>query len=411
MPELDDDDLLEALGVEVLPITTGGVSAREERLIAGFDEILQFQKRHGREPRATEDGDIFERLYGVRLARLRTLPDAVAFLSPRDSAGLLTSCAVAGDAGDATEPDDEGLLAALGVQGDRDADDITTLRHVESHEQRRAAEEIATRAKCQDFDKFQPLFEKVERELRAGVRKTVYLKIRALEAIRPESFFIVGGQMAYIADVTDSFTTSYDRQDSRLRVVYDNATESDLLQRSFQRALHRDELARVVTDRSLGPLFGGSHVAEPLFGQELADGDVVSGTIYVLRSRSEHPVVAEHRELVHKIGVTNGKVETRISQAKKEATYLLADVEIVATYALANINPIRLENLFHRLFSAGQLDLTINDRFGNPVRPREWFLVPLHVIDEAVSRIQDGTIIEYEYSPSEARLVRSDNRE
>jgi hypothetical protein len=125
----------------------------------------------------------------------------------------------------------------------------------------------------------------------------------------------------------------------------------------------------------------------------------------VLRSLSTHPFVAEHRELIHKIGVTGGKVETRIAGADKDATYLLADVEVVATYQLHNLNRTKLEKIFHRLFGAAQLDLTIQDRFGNPVKPREWFLIPLHVIDEAVERIRDGSITEAVYDPQSARLV------
>ncbi len=112
----------------------------------------------------------------------------------------------------------------------------------------------------------------------------------------------------------------------------------------------------------------------------------------MLRSLSSHPFVAEHRELIHKIGVTGGKVETRIAGAQKDATYLLADVEVVATYKLHNVNRTKLENIFHRLFGAAQLDLTIEDRFGHPVKPREWFLAPLQVIDEAVERIRDRSV-------------------
>jgi hypothetical protein len=137
----------------------------------------------------------------------------------------------------------------------------------------------------------------------------------------------------------------------------------------------------------------------------LEDDDIASGTIYVLRSLSSHPFVAEHRELIHKIGVTGGRVETRIADAARDATYLLADVEIVATYKLADINRTKLEGLFHRIFLPAQLDLTIPDRFGHPVRPREWFLVPLHVIDEAVQRIRDGSITDLTYDPKTARLV------
>lgn len=110
-------------------------------------------------------------------------------------------------------------------------------------------------------------------------------------------------------------------------------------------------------------------------------------------------------ELIHKIGVTGGKLETRIAGAEKDATYLLAAVQVVATYTLHNLNRTRLENIFHRLFGAAQLDLTIEDRFGHAVKPREWFLVPLQVIDEAVQRIRDGSITDVVYDPQTARLV------
>jgi len=85
--------------------------------------------------------------------------------------------------------------------------------------------------------------------------------------------------------------------------------------------------------------------------------------------------------------------------------HLLADVEVVATYRLHNLNRTKLENIFHRLFGAAQLDLTIEDRFGNPVKPREWFLVPLHVIDEAVQHIRDRSITDVIYDPKTASLI------
>ena len=107
------------------------------------------------------------------------------------------------------------------------------------------------------------------------------------------------------------------------------------------------------------------------------------------------------------VGVTGGRVETRIANAEHDATYLLAKVEVVATYKLAGINRTRMENLFHRLFASARLNITINDRFGHPVQPEEWFLVPLFVIDEAVQRIKDGSITGYVYEPKAASLVKA----
>lgn len=392
MSEPDLDELAQELAEFDVPDKKDGRSPRDDRIIAGFEEIQRFVDKHGRAPQHGEDRDIFERLYAVRLDRVRALEDCRAILTPRAHQGLLGD-APTGAAGSETISDDE-LLAELSTGAE---DDITALHHVRTSADKRAAEEIAQRKKCEDFDTFQPLFEAARRELDSGVRKTVPVQnVDELKAaaIRQGDFFVVEGQLAYVAEVGEGFTTKYDRKDSRLRVIYDNGTESDVLQRSLQRALHRDPAARFVTDRDAGPLFA----------DEAAEDDLASGTIYVLRSKSDNPIVASNRDVLHKIGVTGGKVEARISNARLEPTFLLADVEVVATYVLYNIKPARLEHLIHRVFDAAQLDIEINDRFGNPVKPREWFLVPLFVVDEVVKRIKDGTITQYVYEPEAARL-------
>jgi hypothetical protein len=394
MPEHEDRELLEALGVSVETKKAAARTPKEERVIAGFEDILKFVDEHGRPPQHGEERDIFERLYAVRLDRLRELPDCSALLAKFDRYDLLEPVTHA-HGGFAEDADDDALLAELGVEK-VEAVDITKLTHVRPREEVRAAEEIANRTVCEDFERFKPILEQVKKELDAGVRQT--RRFQTMAEIKQGEFFIVGGQIAYVADAGEEFVTDYDRRDSRLRVIYDNGTESDVLLRSLQRALHRDEAGRRITDPSAGPLFGG----------DAADDDLESGTIYVLRSKSDHPDIAPHRELIHKIGVTGGKVEARIANAALDATYLLADVEIIATYKLFNINRTRLENVLHRVFSAAQLDLTLHDRFGNPVRPREWFLVPLSVIDQVVDKIRDGSITEFEYDPQEARLLRTD---
>lgn len=392
MSEMDDDELLDALGVEVAPLKVSSHTPREERIIAGFEDILRFYQTHGRAPLHGEDRDIFERLYAVRLDQLRKLPEAQTLLAGLDGPGLLSGAAAVQI--DVDELNEDALLAELGI-GDESADqsDITVLRHVRSSVEKRAAEEIADRTPCADFDKFQPMFESVERELKAGIRKT--LRFGRDTSIEGGNYFIVGGQLAYVAEVGETIKAAYGRNDARLRVIYANGTESNLLRRSLERALYKDETGRRLTDPDMGPLFGDTQ--EP--------DDIASGTIYVLRSLSSHPFVAEHRELIHKIGVTGGSVETRIAQAATDATYLLAEVEIVATYQLFNINRAKLENMLHRVFAPARLDLVIEDRFGTSVRPREWFLVPLHVIDQVVERIRDQSISRFVYDPESASLT------
>jgi hypothetical protein len=390
MSEIDLDELRSELDHFAAPEKKGGRPPRAQRIIAGFEQIQQFVEEHGRAPQHREDRDIFERLYAVRLDRLRRLEECRSLLASLDHQGLISG-ATDIVAVPAQTVDDAELLAEL--RGAGGTADISELRHVRTAADKRAAEEIANRTPCRDFEKFKPLFERVKRELDAGIRQT--RPFQTVAEITKGEFFIVQGQIAYVAELGDEFITQYDRRDSRLRVIYDNGTESDVLLRSLQRALHRDDAGRRLTEPNAGPLFS----------ETWEEDDIESGTIYVLRSLSSHPFVAKHRELIHKIGVTGGKVETRIANAAHDATYLLADVEVVASYKLTSINRTKLENLFHRIFAPAQLDLTIHDRFGNPVRPREWFLVPLHVIDEAVHRIRNGSITDVVYDPTAARLV------
>ncbi len=393
MVDLSDDELLAELGVSVEQKTARTYTPQQERIMAGFEDILKFYDEHGRAPIHGEQRDIFERIYAVRLDRLRELDEYRELLVAMDKYGLLDAHSDASRAvPDAL--DDDALLAELGIESNSVDDDITQLRHVQTREERRAAEDIAHRDKCIDFDKFKPIFGQIKQELDAGIRQTRPFELKA--EIRPSAAFIVEGQMAYVAEMGEIYSNAQGRTDARMRVIFDNGTESNMLMRSLQRALHKDDAGRRITDPNAGPLFAGSASGD----------DAESGTIYVLRSKSDHPLISQHRELIHKIGVTGGSVSTRISGAENDATYLLAGVEVVAEYKLFNINRTKLEKLIHRFFSEAAYDIEITDRFGKPVRPREWFLVPLHVIDEAVEKIKDSTISDFAYSVEHARLIR-----
>ena len=195
----------------------------------------------------------------------------------------------------------------------------------------------------------------------------------------------------------EPFSNEHGKVDARLRVIFDNGTESNLLMRSLQKALQQDPAGRRIIEPSAGPLFADQN----------EEGDEASGIVYVLRSKSDHPAVAANRDVLHKIGVTGGDVARRIANARLDPTFLMADVEIVATYELYNINRTRLENLIHRIFGPARLDIEIKDRFGQPILPREWFLVPLFAVNEAIESIREGTITGCIYDPKTARLTQA----
>ena len=392
MADYTDRELLDELGVDIEPEKQAARTPREERIIAGFEEIQRFYEEQGHLPQHGDDRDIFERLYAVRLERLRSLEDCRTLLEPLDHQGLLMAQATEHDNPIDEDLDDAALLAELGV--DDEAPELTELRHVRSTVEKKAAEEIANREPCKDFARFKPLFEQVQQDLNAGIRTTRPFGKRP--EIETGRYFILSGQKAYVAEMGEFFVQEYGDRDARLRVIFDNGTESNLLMRSLQRALTKDEAGRRITEPNAGPLFT----------QNTEDGDQASGTIYVLRSQSDLPLIAENRELIHKIGVTSMDVQRRIAGATLDPTFLMAEVEIVATYELYNIHRTKLEHLIHKIFAPARLDIEIKDRFGHPVVQREWFLVPLYAIKEAVEKIQDGTITQYRYDTGDAMLLR-----
>ena len=388
----EDRALLTELGVEGKASKNTHYTAREERIIAGFEEIQHFVEEHGRAPQHGEDNDIFERIYVIRLDIIRKQEECCTLLTAIDHQGLLASNAGA-QCQEPDELDDDALLAELGAEDPP----ITRLHYVRSTVEKQVAEEIASRQKCEDFENFQPLFGQVQQDLDTGLRETRLFQQNA--EIEIGQFFILGGQKVYVAEKGATFIKRYGdnvaRRDARMRVIFDNGTESDLLMRSLQRALHKDDSSRRIIDSANVPLFADQNEVD----------DEASGTIYVLRSKSDNPYIRENRNLIHKIGVTNNKVETRIANAQLDPTFLMADVEVVASYQLYNINRSKLENLIHRVFASARLEIEIKDRFGKPVAPREWFLVPLDVIDETVKKIQEGTIARYLYDTKKASLV------
>jgi hypothetical protein len=390
--ELEGVDLLDALGVETEEPETGGFTPRQERILAGLEDIVRFYESHGHAPQHGQHLDIFERLYAVRLDQLRKLPEEdLAILRPLDRFNLLTGPKESIEHADSLSEDE--LLAAL---SEGMTDDIGTLVHVQSPDVKRETETssyIAEREKCEDFDLYKPLFEAVQADLASGRRSAKAFEKDA--SIEQGDFFILDGQLVYVAAVGETFKTENADTQGRLRAIYSNGTESNILLRSLQRALYeKHRNGRRITAPDLGPLFGN----------RFEEGDIETGTIYVLRSLSQQPEIAAIRTSLHKIGVTGGSVEDRIANAKADPTYLYASVEIVATWTLANIHRLKLEQTIHRVFSAAQLQMSLPGYPGRSVEPREWFVVPLPVIDEVVQKIQDGTITEFVYDPSLAKL-------
>jgi hypothetical protein len=241
---------------------------------------------------------------------------------------------------------------------------------------------------CTDFDKYADKFEEVQSALEAGERKARPVKKWAVIEPVEGDFFIRNGLLAMIAEKSE-MTARGGSRDHRLRVIFSNGTESDPLMSSFRKSLNDDKASRLVEKVGLGPLDA----------EWEADRVGVSGTIYVARSLSEDPAITDQRNILHKIGVTSQDVRRRVADARNDPTFLLAPVEIVATFELANLPRDKVEHLLHRFFEiARPAELFILDRFGKKVHPKEWFYVLPEHVSQAAKLLQKQELHLFKYN-------------
>lgn len=274
--------------------------------------------------------------------------------------------------------------------------ELVQLRHVTPAAERQVADHRADFVTCKDFDQFAGLFETMQQALDSGTREATLIEKRSVIEPLEGDFFIRNGLLAYIAEKSES-TQRGGARDHRLRVIFSNGTESDPLMSSFRKSLNDDKTARAVQRLGLGPL-------DPDWETDKVS---LSGTIYVARSLSEDLAIKSQRDILYKIGVTSQDVRRRVADARNDPTFLLAPVEIVATYELQNLSRSKVENLLHRFFDPARPgDLFIIDRFGKKIRPREWFYVLPEHVAQAAQLIREGKLHLYRYDRETQRVVK-----
>lgn len=357
------------LGLLSLPVKSEGMTS-EERLIANFEEIIEFVRSHDRPPEP-DAGDVTEMMLAFRLEGISASDDQRELLAPHDELGILKPPEPPSSIEEALADDSLGLLAPP-------EEDIHTLRNVPKPST--PPEEVARRRPCEDFERFEPLFRTCQAELRCGTRRLV--KFRDEQAIKKGAFYVLNGVLVLVAD-EDERKIEHGRPNARLRCVFENATEADLLLRSFASRLYR--FGKTVTEPEEKTRL---EVEEQLGGE--------TGFVYVARSLSEDPEVRAIPDL-YKIGFTTGSAEERVADAIGSATFLDAPVKLVETFEVPRSIAAKVETLLHRFFAAAQIDAWF-ERDGLPVADaREWFSVPLDAIEEAVGLIEKEGIQSYEY--------------
>ena len=297
------------------------------------------------------------------------------------------------------EPDEDEVPASLDDIFDDEeldvSDAFTTIKHVTPAEDRLVPDHRAEFYPCHDFDRFREMFERTQAALEAGDREVRPINFNEEVRVDEGSLFIRKGLLTYVAEKAE-MTARAGKRDHRLRIIFSNGMESDPLLSSFRKALADDPTARAIHRHGLGAM-------DPDWEADRID---LTGTVYVVRSRSKDPAIAEVSGILLKIGVTTQEVRRRIADARNDPTFLLAPVELVATYDLVNLSWRKVEGLLHRFFDAARpRDLWITDRFGRKVYPREWFYVLPEHVSRAVQAIRDGNLHELEYDP-ESQTIR-----
>ena len=416
---------------DVKPKRTNRPAGIDEKLFQAFLEITAFYEKNEREP--SIDGDGFdEKSLATKLKRIRSSYAKNEQLRQLDTYGILSEPTPAKTpekspggvdtptpqdrflesltatpmpppfpSGDVIIPEDDDLddapgdISAFLSKIGESQGDIFDLKHVKhSSEKADALDYVAQRVRCPNFHEYEPLFDNVNRQLEQGIREAI--PFRKESEVEVGQFFILNGIMAYIAEVGEEFEKN-GKKNARMKVIFSNGTEGDNLKRSLATELYKDEQGRRITDPK----------ARGLFSNTPAEEDIGTGTVYVLQSLSEHARITPIRKYIHKIGVTKGSVKTRIANAENDPTYLLAGVKVVAEFKIYNVKASKIEKLLQTYFDKARADITIEDRFGKPVRSTEWFFVLPHTIKEAVDRLIDGSLGQSYYDPKQAKICLS----
>ncbi len=372
------------------------VKSDDDRLIDSFMEINDFFEKNKREPSETSMSE-----YGLlsKLKNLRSNEKHKKIVKGFDKFNLLGEVEIEEISIDDILNDD-----SFGLLDSESDDSIFDFKHTPKAEDRAPSDFTAQRKPMSDseFEKYETMFRKVHKELKEGKRKLAEFNNAETNLIEGK-FYLVDGLLAYFEESNAEKILKENQSGDRVRLegrtttIFENGTKSNMLFRSLGKAILKN--GKIITDTT-------EYSEEELFKKAglVSEEDVKSGWIYVLKSKSKNPEISNLKNL-YKIGFSTSKVTDRIKNTSKEATYLYADVEIVASYKCYNLNTQNFESLLHRFFGKCCLNVDVYDEKNQRITPREWFVVPLPVINEVIDLIISGGIVNYRYDEVREKII------
>lgn len=388
------DDIFNNDPLGLLNVTAKKSNARtsDERLASSFDEINDFIDKHGKEPEPNSSNISEYKLYS-RLKSLREDDDKMMALEPQDKYGLLKVEKKEIESIDDIFDDD-----SFGIFDD-DAG-LFDFKHTPKPDERAKADFIARRRPCKEFDKYEEDFKSVQADLATGKRKLLPFK---QDNLRPGDYYVHNGVLLYLEsvdfheEVQEFASGERVRKDGRTHCIFENGTESNMLYRSLYKVLLSNGKAVSKNMDKVNEQFIEGF-------SDINDEDEESGYIYVLKSLSDDGEIAATKNL-YKIGYSKNPVPQRIKDAEKEPTYLMAPVELVTAYKCFNMNTHKFEQLIHSFFGETCLEVDVFDARGKRYTPREWFIAPLEVIEQAIHLIISGEVVKYKYDKEHEVII------
>lgn len=388
------DDIFNNDEFDILNVKPKIANARnaDERLSASFNEVNDYIEKYNKEPQPNPTNISEFQLYS-RLKKIRENPEKRLSLQDQDVHGLLNvEKKEISSIDDIFNDDSFDLL--------NDDTNLFDFKHTPKDYERAETDFVARRKPCKDFNKYEPLFKEIQKDLAEGKRKLVDFK---MDNLREGTYYVHNGVLFLLEQINIDRKDHYKedgirvREDGRTRCVFENGTESNMLKRSAEKILYAN--GQVVSENS-------TKVNESFIENfsDITEEDAEAGYIYVLRSKSKDEKIKAIDNLF-KIGYSKDTVEERIKNAEKDPTYLMAPVKIVTSWKCYNMNPQKLEQLLHNFFGKSCLNIDIFDEKKRRHTPREWFIAPLVVIEQAIELIISGEVINYKYDPENWVIV------
>lgn len=368
----------------------------EDRLIDSFEEINLFFDKNKREPSTSS---MSEYSLCARLKEFRNNEHKKSILKAFDRFNLLGEIETKMESIDAILNDDD-----FGLLEDEGDASIFEFKYTPKGSSRANADYIAQRNSIpeREFKKYEILFQQVHKDLKEGRRKLLEFS-NAEDNLIEGNFYLIDGILAYLEISKAEKVLKENKSGDRLRLegrtvtIFENGTVSNMLFRSLGKAIQKN--GKIITNTN-EDMYNQLQQNLGVVGEE----DIQSGWIYILKSKSETPEIKKLENL-YKIGFSKKPIKDRIKNASKEATYLFSEVEIVASYNCYSLNVQTFESLLHRFFAEVCLDIDLYDNSGNRFIPREWFEVPLTVINEVIHLILNQNIVNYKYDSTKMNIV------